>query len=103
MKQPPKIDVYWDNPPGRKSGLTIQRALGEHVYERKVPSYGRLSSTEAAAALGISLRHLYNLVNDGKLKSVRKGDRHSFRLLELKRYLVKQRGDRGRREPWLIG
>ena len=102
MKRPPKIDIYWDNPPGRNQGATVRRIVAGGVYERRVLSTGLLSSTETAKALNITLRHLYNLVKDGKLKPVRKADRLYFRLSDIKRYLgfvgTRSHGS----EPWLV-
>lgn len=104
MKSKQRITIYWDNPPSKGSGVTVQRVLaGGGVYERKVPGSGLLSSAEAAQAIGITLRHLYNLMNDGILKPRTKSSRLFFRLSEIKRYLDQKRSRSGKAEPWLIG
>jgi excisionase family DNA binding protein len=102
MKEDPTIKIYWDNPPGKKSGVSIQRAVAGQVYERRVSAQGLLSSSETAAALRITLRHLYNLVKDGKLEPVREGDRLYFRLSDVKTYRARKRRGSGKSEAWLI-
>lgn len=100
MKQSPAIKVYWDNPPSKKSGLTIQRTFAGYEYERKVSAASWLSSTESAAALKISLRQLYNLISDGKLKPKGKGDRLALRLSDIKSYLFKRKITENDNEVW---
>ena len=103
MKQQSRIQIYWDNPPGKRSGVTVQRVVAGGVYERRVSAAGILSSAEAAKAIGITLRHLYNLINDGTMKPKKKSGRLFFRLAEIKRYLNQKRLRSGKPEPWLIG
>lgn len=103
MKRTPRIQIYWENPPSKNSGVTVRRLSTGGMYERQVPSSGLLSSAEAAAAIGITLRHLYNLINDGVLKAKRKSGRVFIKLSDIKTYLNTKRSRSGKTEPWLIG
>ncbi|MDE3041121.1 MAG: helix-turn-helix domain-containing protein [Nitrospirota bacterium] len=103
MKRRSSIQIYWDNPPSKRSGVTVRRSVAGGVYERKVSAAGLLSSAEAAEAIGITLRHLYNLMNDGTLKPRKKSGKLFFRLAEIKQYLSLKRLRSGKPEPWLIG
>jgi len=67
-----QMEVVVDNPPD-KHGLTtftIIRNIGRsgHHYERHVKLDDLLSSHEAAQVLRISVRHLYRLVKEGRIK-----------------------------------
>lgn len=103
MKRAPDIKIYWENPPGPKAGLLVERITKSGVYEKHVPPSGLLSSTEAAKAIGLTLRHLYNLVNDGKLKPVRKRGRLLFRLSDVKRYLDQKYPPPSKSASWFVG
>ncbi len=81
-----KTQVLWDNPPGPAQGLTIRRAMGGRVYERRVPSRGLLNPTEAAQVLGISRVYLYRLIWDGRLKTTNRNGRTVVPLHSIKRY-----------------
>ena len=66
------IEVVFDNPPNKQgfATCTIIRTIGRagHQYERHVKLDDLLSSPEAARILRISVRHLYRLVKEGRLK-----------------------------------
>lgn len=71
-----RIDVVFDNPQDKHgfSTYTIIRSVGRsgHKYERHVKLDDLLSSPEAARLLRISVRHLYRLVKEGRIKCRKK-------------------------------
>jgi len=80
-----KIKFYFENPPKGKyvSKVTV------------VKDVVRLDSFEASKFLGITRRHLYNLVNEKKLVTKWDGGRMYFRIKDLDKWMVKT----GRRRP----
>ena len=97
-----KVRFYWENPPmDLKAGGEVERIFHGRRYRRSVPPSGLLTSQEAAAALNCTLRHIYRLVELGKLKPVKRQGRWIFfRLREIKKYNF-DRPARFRSEPWL--
>jgi excisionase family DNA binding protein len=89
MKELPPIEIFWNNPPGE--GIIIRRKIGDGIYERKVKPSGLLSSTEACKLLRITLVYLYRLVEEGKLKTVRKNGKLYFKLKDLIRLKLKKK------------
>ncbi len=90
MDRPPEIRVVaLLNGPGE--GVVLERVFAGHRYQRSVPLHGLVSSTEAASILGVRLRSLYQIVEDGRLKSVRRGGRVNFRLSDLWKYRGRKR------------
>src|ERR1700704_595488 len=67
-----QLDVIFNNPPDKYgfTTFTIIRKVGrsDHHYERHVKLDDLLSSPEAARILRISVRHLYRLVKEGRIK-----------------------------------
>lgn len=103
-----QIDVVFDNPPNKHgfSTYTIIRSVGRsgHKYERHVELDDLLSSPEAARLLRISVRHLYRLVKEGRIKC-RKEKKHLwFVSKDLQRLQVARRRDHisPRQETFLI-
>jgi excisionase family DNA binding protein len=89
VKKFPSIEVWWLNPPTQ--GIIIRRKIRDGVYERKVKPSGLLSSTEACKVLGITIAYLYRLVEEGKLRVVRKNGNLYFKLKDLIRLKLKKK------------
>jgi len=98
MKKLPSIEIWWLNPPSE--GIIIRRKIRDGIYERKVKPSGLLSSTEACKVLGITIVYLYRLVEEGKLRVVRKNGNLYFKLKDLFRLKLKKKR---LEEPFLIG
>jgi len=94
------LQVYWDNPPGPKQGVTIERIVRGHVFTRRVEHGGLVSPTEAANALNVTRVWIYRLIGDGKLKMVKKKGQFAIPLSSLKEYRHARGDDKG---PWLKG
>lgn len=94
------LQVVWDNPPGAKQGLTIERVVRGHVFTRRVEHGGLVSPTEAASALNVSRVWIYRLIWDGKLKTVKRKGQNAILLSSLKEF-ARARGDF--KGPWLRG
>src|SRR5437588_249778 len=100
----PKIDVVYSNPPDKSVVciVTISRRVGNppHKYERDVKPNDLLSSPEAATILGLSVRHLYRLVDAGRLKYKKKKNRLLFGSRDVQRFrfalALSKRGIKGR-------
>lgn len=99
------LRVLWDNPPGTKQGITIERVVRGHVFSRRVEHGGLLSPTEAACALGVTRVWIYRLIWDGKLKVVKKKGQNAIPLSSLKEFDVARNKKRGKvsKGPWLTG
>ena len=101
-----QMEVVFDNPPD-KSGFatfTIIRNVGraDHRYERHVKLDDLLSSPEAARILRISVRHLYRLVKDGRIKCKKHNTHLWFVSRDVQKVQLARRQVSGRREPFLI-
>ncbi len=98
----PRITFYWDNPPGPRSGGTVERVWRGHVYEREVGPGDWLDVPEAAAALGV--RHVfsvYRAIWDGRLEAIQEGRDIRVSLAAVKAYLKEEAsrpGRKGRRQ-----
>lgn len=95
-----KIEVYFlkENPPRGK--LAIEAVIKE---QKSV-----LDSFEASRILGITRRHLYNLMKAGKIVYKRKGGRYFFKVKDLHKWMVRTGRDKpmplsspGTKELWL--
>ncbi len=99
----PKIEIIYSNPPEVPSPVTIRRWVGGHKYEREIRPDDLIGTTEAVKILKITLRHLYRLVEDRKLKAIRKAAKIYFKLHEVEK-LAKERGTwPSGKGPWLTG
>lgn len=101
-----QMEVVFDNPPD-KHGLatfTIIRNVGRsgHHYERHVKLNDLLSSPEAARILRISVRHLYRLVKEGRIKCKKQNNHLWFVSRDVQRIRLARKRFSGRREAFLI-
>jgi excisionase family DNA binding protein len=97
------MEVVFDNPPD-KYGLTtftIIRKVGGHHYERHVKLDDLLSSPEAARVLRISVRHLYRLVKEGRIRFKKQHTQLWFVSRDVQRVQLARRQVAGRRETFL--
>src|SRR5262249_33157889 len=87
--KPPEIEIEFGvsesgcllNPRGQfPSPILIKRKMGRSglVYQRYVKPHQLLSSTETTMILKVGLRYLYRMIEAGKIKSKRVGDRLFF-------------------------
>ena len=98
-----KIEIFRLNPPSK--GIFIRQRishprLGEAWVEKEVNAKtGLLTPNEAATFLKITLRRLYQLIEQGKLKPVRRGNWIQIRLRDLLKYeQVRRKPGRPHRE-----
>lgn len=105
MKKLPTMRIWRENPPGPRSKVEVEYRTRGRTYKREVGPNGYLSSTEACAYLEVSLRWLYRLVADGRLRPKRESGQLWFRLQDLRRIEAarQQRGRRPKRDLWLAG
>ena len=101
-----QMEVVFNNPPDKHgfTTFTIIRnvgRLGQH-YERHVKLDDLLSSPEAARILRISVRHLYRLVKEGRIKCKKQNTHLWFVSRDVQRVQLARRGSSGRRERFLI-
>lgn len=101
-----RLEVVFDNPPDTHgfATFTIVRTVGrsDHRYERHVKLDDLLSSPEAARILRISVRHLYRLVKEGRIKYKRQNAHLWFVSKEVQRVQLARKRGSGRRETFLI-
>ena len=98
------VMFWWDNPPGPRSGGTVERLIRGKVYERRVGPRDLLDVQEAAAALGnLHPLSVYRLIQQDRLDAVRRGRQVLIPLSEVKRYLERRRRSPGGPEFWLSG
>jgi len=93
----PRITFYWDNPPGPRSGGSVERVWRGQVYEREVGPNDWLDVPEAAAALGV--RHVfsaYRAIWDGRLEAIQQGRDIRVSLAAIKAYLKEEASWPGR-------
>jgi excisionase family DNA binding protein len=100
----PKIEIVRSNPPDRSGvfTITVSRRVGNppHAYERDVKPNDLVSSPEAAAILGVTVRHLYRLVEENRLRYRKKKKRLLFVSKEVQRlYLQLARARKGTKGP----
>ena len=86
-KRGPRYEVWWENPPGPRSGLTISRYQGDTCYEREVGLDDLLNPTEIAAILEYTRMHVWRLMKSGELKTVRRGGNRFVSLKSVKKFL----------------
>jgi excisionase family DNA binding protein len=94
----PRITFYWDNPPGPRSGGTVERIWRGQVYERDAGPADWLDVPEAAAALGV--RHVfsvYRAIWDGRLEAIQRGRDIRVSLDAIKAYLKQEASRPGRK------
>ena len=94
----PRITFDWDNPPGSRSGGSVERVWRGQVYERTVGPNDWLDVPEAAAALGV--RHVfsvYRAIWDGRLEAIQRGRDIRVSLAAIKAYLKEEASRPGRK------
>jgi hypothetical protein len=100
------MEVVFDNPPNKHgfSAFTIIRKVGRsgHHYERHVKLDDLLSAPEAARVLRISVRHLYRLVKEGRIKCKKQHTHLWFVSRDVQKIHLARRRVQGRRETFLI-
>ena len=101
-----QMEVIFDNPPDKHgfTTFTIIRKVGrsDHRYERHVKLDDLLSSPEAARILQISVRHLYRLVKEGRIKCKKQHTHLWFVSKDIQRVQLARRRVSGRRETFLV-
>jgi excisionase family DNA binding protein len=101
-----QMEVVFDNPPDKHgfTTFTIIRNVGRagHHYERHVALNDLLSSPEAARILRISVRHLYRLIKEGRIKYKKLKTHLWFVSRDVQRVQLARRRDSDRRETFLI-
>lgn len=55
--------------------LEVRRVIHGRIYSRKVPIKGFVAPPEVAALLGVGLRHVYRLLDAGKMPVFRRNYR----------------------------
>ena len=86
------------NPPGPRSGGTVERVWRGQVYERDVGPTDWLDVPEAAAALGV--RHVfsvYRAIWGGRLEAIQRGRDTRVSLGAIKAYLKQEASRPGRK------
>ena len=100
------MEVVVDNPPDQHgfTTFTIIRNVGrsDHHYERHVELNDLVSSPEAARILQISVRHLYRLVKEGRIKYKKQHKHLWFLSRDVQRVQLARRRVSDRRETFLI-
>jgi hypothetical protein len=101
-----QIEVVFNNPPDTYgfTTFTIIRKVGrsDHGYERHVKLDDLLSSSEAAQILRISVRHLYRLVKEGRIKCKKQNTHLWFVSRDVQRVQLARRRMSGRQETLLV-
>jgi hypothetical protein len=101
-----QMEVVVDNPPDKHgfTTFTIIRNVGRagHHYERHVKLDDLLSSPEAARILRISVRHLYRLVKEGRIKCKKQNTHLWFVSRDVQKIQLARKRISGRRETFLI-
>jgi excisionase family DNA binding protein len=101
-----QMEVVFDNPPDKHgfTTFTIIRNVGRsgHHYQRHVKLDDLLSSPEAAKILRISVRHLYRLVKEGRIKCKKQKTHLRFVSKDVQRIQLAHRRISGRREPFMV-
>jgi excisionase family DNA binding protein len=92
-----RIKVYWENPPGPRQGLLIERVVRGHVYQRHVPPHGVLSAPEVANALGITREFVYRLIWSKKLKTAKQRGQMVIPVSSVKEYQARREERRRKR------
>ena len=67
----PEPEVFWDNPPGPRQGVTIRHLAEGQWYEERIPHNGLVTQSVAALILDVSLMSVNNWVRQGKLKHIK--------------------------------
>jgi excisionase family DNA binding protein len=88
------ITVIWENPPGPRQRIIIERVVRGHTYRRQVGPKGVLAPPEAAKALRVSREFVYRLIRQGKLKTVRRRGLMGVPLNSIKAYRARRREGR---------
>ena len=101
-----QMEVVFNHPPDKQgfTTFTIIRNVGRsgHQYERHVKLDDLLSSPEAARLLRISVRHLYRLVKDGRIKCKKQHTHLWFVSRDVQRVQLARKRGSGQRETVLI-
>ena len=101
-----QMEVVVDNPPDKHgfTTFTIIRNVGRagHHYARHVELNDLVSSPEAARILRISVRHLYRLVKEGRIKYKKLNTHLWFVSRDVQRLQLARRRISGGRDTFLI-
>ena len=101
-----QMEVVFNNPPDKHgfTTFTIIRTVGRsgQHYERHVKLDDLLSSPEAARILRVSVRHLYRLVKEGRIKYKKQNTHLWFVSRDVQRVQLARRRVSSRRERFLI-
>jgi hypothetical protein len=101
-----QIEVVFDNPPDKHgfTTFTIIRNVGGsgHHYSRRVKLDDLLSAPEAARILRISVRHLYRLVKEGRIKCKKQKTHLWFVSRDIQKIELARKRASGRQERFLI-
>jgi len=92
-----KVTVYWENPPGPRQGVQVERVVRGHTYRRDVGPTGVLTAPEAASALQVSREFVYRLIWDKKLRTVRRRGQMVIPLSSVKEYVARREAKRRQR------
>lgn len=75
-----------------KKKLKIRSVIAGRVFEREISTLSRITSNETTTFLGgITLRHLYLLVEMGKLHPIKRHGRLFFRFKDVEKYQRERR------------
>ncbi len=81
----PRLEVFWENPPGPGAGLKVRLVHGGHFYERHVGANGYLTVVEAARVLRRHRAVVYRWAIAGRIKTRRVRGRIVVPVAEVKR------------------
>lgn len=85
----PEPEIYWDNPPGFRQGVTIVRWINGEEYHERIPHNGLVSQALAAKLLGVSLMSVNNWVRARKIRHIKvAGQPSAIPLAEVKRVMA---------------
>ena len=71
--------------------LQVRRTLHGRIYERQITELSRITSNEAKTMIGITLRHLYHLVELGILHPFKKKGHLYFKYREIEKFVNERR------------
>ena len=71
--------------------IEVKRVIHGRIYIRKVPLKGFVGPPEAAAILGVGLRHVYRLLDESKMPAVRRKDRRLIPCQAVLNYINKEK------------
>lgn len=72
--------------------LKIKSVISGRTFEREISTLSRITSNETSILIGITLRHLYLLVEMGKLHPIKRHGKLFFRFKDIERFLNERKG-----------